>query len=167
METESLPEPVSISEFSTAVALAEPPLLLHHQPLPLLALALMEMVSSPAPVSRLELSRPFAVAGFPRHHQPPPLERALALMETESLPEPVSISEFSTAVACELPPLLDALTDRRSLPLPRSTSELARPLAVAGSFQPQLLAEALMLTESSPEPASIVESSAPKARMSP
>ena len=78
------------------------------------------------------------------------------------------------AVALEMPPLVDALTESRSLPEPRSTSELARPLAVAGSLPPPhhhqpllLLAEALMETTSSPEPASMVESSAPKARISP
>ena len=135
------------------------------------------MESSPEPVSRFELSRPFAVAGFPprfHHHQPPPLERALALMLMTSFPEPASMLESSTAVAFETPPLVDALTERKSLPEPRSTSELARPFAVAGSLPPPhhhhpllLLAEALMETTSSPEPASMVESRAPNARISP
>ena len=70
---------------------ALPPRFHHHQPPLLLALVLMEMVSSPAPVSRLELSRPLALAEPPPHLVP---LLAVALIETESLPEPVSISEF-------------------------------------------------------------------------
>ena len=82
--------------------------------------------------------------------------------------------ESSIAVAFEMPPLVEALTERKSLPEPRSTSELSRPLAVAGSFPPPhhhqpllLLAEALMEIASSPDPASMLESSAPNARISP
>ena len=97
--TESLPAPVLMEELlSMPTESALPPRFHHHQPPLLLALVLMEMVSSPAPVSRLELSSPLASAELPPHHQPR-LLLAEALMETESLPEPVSISEFSTAVA--------------------------------------------------------------------
>ena len=169
--TASLPAPVLMEELlSMPTASALPPRFHHHQPPLLEALVLMEIWSSPLPVVMSELSRPFAVAGLPprfHHHQPPPLARALALMLTTLSPDPASMLEFSTAVALEMPPLEDAVTERRSFPEPRSTSELARPFAVAGSFQPQLLAEAWMETTSSPEPASMVESSAPNARMSP
>ena len=87
---------------------ALPPRFHHHQPPLLLALVLMEMESLPEPVSRLELSRPFAEAEPLPHHQPL-LERAEELMETESSPEPVSMSEFSTAVDCVVPPQALAL----------------------------------------------------------
>ena len=140
MTTASLPAPVLMEELlSMPTASALPPRFHHHQPPLLEALVLMEILSSPLPVVMSELSRPFAVAGLPprfHHHQPPPLARALALMLTTLSPDPASMLEFSTAVALEMPPLEDAVTERRSFPEPRSTSELARPFAVAGSFQP-------------------------------